>query len=402
MGNAAFALLWCFVFVVPWEEVVHLPGFGSVPRLVGVLACVVGVLSVVARGAIRLPSWFHLLAALFVVWAGVSGFWTLDPEATRVRFVTYLQLAVMVWLIWEMAWSPRRRGALLGAYVLGACVAAMATIHSYLSGVSLGAQATRFAGLNANPNDLGLTLVLGLPMAWYLSLSKPRRPTAWIWQLYFPLGITAILLTASRGAALAALVALLIVPWTLGRLRFRAKAALYALAVASVAFATRFVPEASLERIGSTRADIEAGHFGGRAVIWQSGLEVVREHPLVGVGAGAFGAAVAPILGGDAASHQAFLSILVEQGLVGLTLFLAMALAAVVSLPRLPTLERRFSIVILAALAVGGLSANWDYRKPLWFVLGVLAAQVGVARSSRAAQAAPARLAPGAVRSDGW
>jgi O-antigen ligase len=395
MERAAFALLWCFVFVLPWEEVVHLPGFGSVPRLVGLLACVVGVLEVLARGSLRPLSWFHLLAGLFVVWAGVSGFWTLDPEATRARLVTYLQLAALVWLIWEVAWSSRRCRALLAAYVLGACVAGIGTIHNYLSGVSLDAEAARFAGLNANPNDLGLTLVLGLPMAWYLSLSE--RPTAWIWQLYLPLGIAAILLTGSRGASLAALVALLIVPWTPGRLRFRTKAALYALAVGSVAFAIRFVPEASLERIGSSRSDIETGYFGGRGVIWQSGLELVGEHPLAGVGAGVFEAAVATPLGRKASSHQTFLSILVEQGLVGLTLFLTMVAAVVASLPRLPTLERRFSIVILAALAVGALSAAWDYRKPFWFVLGVLATQVGPRPAPRTAQRARPALAGGPV-----
>jgi len=374
MSTVAFAVLCCFTFVVPWEEFITLPVIGSVAHLVGLVASAVGVFHILARRRIRPPSWFHVFAVLFVLWAGVSNFWSIDPEATRSRFLTYLQLAALVWLIWEIAGTPERGRTLLAAYVLGAGVAAVATVYNYLSGASFDFEATRFTALNENPNDLGLALVLGLPMAWYLSLSQPHRRWAWAWQLYIPLGITAILLTASRGAFLAGLVALAIVPWTLGRLRPRMKATLYACAIASLVLARSFVPAGSLERIGSTRADIEAGYFGGRAAIWEAGLQVVQEHPLAGVGAGAFLAAVQPMLGIPKTSHETFLAIVVEDGLVGLLLFLAMVAAAIEPLRQLPILQRRFSIVILAVLAVASLSAGWDYHKPLWFVLGVLAA----------------------------
>jgi O-antigen ligase len=391
MGKLAFILLWCFVFAMPWEEVIQLPLLGSIPRLVGGVASVAALLHVVHRGRVRPLSWFHVLALLFVLWAGLSDFWSTDPEATRERFQTYVQLAALVWLIWELAWLPRHQDALLRAYVLGACVAAVGTIHNYMSGVSIEPGAARFAGLNSNPNELGLTAVLALPMAWYLSLSHPSRRIAWMYQLYLLLGMTAILLTASRGALLAALVALGIIPWTLGRLRFRTKAALYALAVASLMLAHSFVPEASLRRIETTSADIETGHFGGRGVIWKSAFELVREHPLAGVGAGAFESAITPMLGHRRNSHATILSVLVEQGVVGLMLFLGMAAAALSHLRRQPAMQRAFSIVVVAAMAVGSLSAAWDYRKPLWFVFGLIAAQAAVARELRVALRADKR-----------
>src|SRR5713101_8011575 len=234
MSKAAFRFLWCFVFILPWEEVIRLPVFGSLPHLVGVVALGVGVLHILARRRFRTLSWFHLFGALFVLWSGLSGFWSIDPEATQHRFMTYLQLAVSVWLIWELAWTPERRQALLQAYVLGASVAAVGTVYSYLSGVPFAADPVRFTALNENPNYFGLTLVFGLPMAWYLSLAQPQQRVAWRCQLYIPLGITAILLTGSRGAFVTALVAPGIIPWTLGRLHLRTKAALYTLAIGSL------------------------------------------------------------------------------------------------------------------------------------------------------------------------
>jgi O-antigen ligase len=391
MSRVAFALLWCFVFVIPWEEIVRLPGLGSLPRLVGLLASAVGVLYVLGRGSFRRLSWFHVLAALFVLWAGIGAFWSIDPEATRVRVLTYVQLAVLAWLIWELAWSPQRQRALFEAYVVGATVGAAAIIRNYLSGVAIDQTAARFSGFNANPNELGLTLALALPVAWYLGASHLRRRLALAWWLYLPLGITAILLTGSRGAMVAALVGLLIVPWTLTQVRGGTRAALYMLGVGSIVLVGTIAPEATLERLSTTRSDIETGYFGGRGEIWRTGLNVAWEHPFGGVGAGAFGEAVAPALGGRRSAHQTFLAILVEEGFIGLTLFVAMVAALLNRLANLQMLDRRLAIMLLAVLAVGSLSSAWDYKKQLWLMLGLLAAQTG----SRLASQTAARVRAG-------
>jgi len=375
MSKAAFWSLWCFVFVLPWDVLTNLPVVGSIPRLVGLAASAVGVLYILARWRVRPLSWFHVFAVLFVLWAGATSLWSVDPEATQTVFLTYLQLLVLVWLISEIAWSPARQRALFQAYVLGAGVAAVLTIHDYLSGVfALDTVAGRFAALNQDPNDLGLTFALGLPMAWYVSLSQARG--AWLWCLYLPLAITAILLTGSRGAVLTGLVGLSIIPWTLRRMRLRTKVALYALAAGSLVLASYLVPNASLARIASTRADIEAGYFGGRGPVWLAGLEVAREHPLVGVGAGGYPEAVEPTIHQGMVAHNVLLSILVEDGTVGFLLFVAMLAALVTSLRHLPSLQQRLSIVLLLTLVVGSMALSWDHRKQFWFVLGMMAVQV--------------------------
>jgi O-antigen ligase len=375
MNKAAFWSLWSFVFVLPWDALTDIPVLGSIPRFVGLVASAVGIVYILARGRVRPLSWFHVFVVLFVLWAGLSSFWSIDPDTTRTRLMTYVQLAVLVWLIWEIAGSPERARSLLQAYILGASAAAVVTIHHYSSGVAAGAYVERFSALNQDPNELGLTLALGVPMAWYINLSQAHRRFAWMWRLYLPLAITAILLTGSRGAFLAMLVALIIIPATQGGLRLRTKAALFALAAAALVVAASFAPETSLERLRTTRADIESGYFGGRGKIWRAGLDVAWEHPLIGVGAGAFGAAVEPTLQFAWSSHSVPLAILVEDGLVGLLLFLAAVAAAIKSFSQLPHLQRRFSIVLLFTLAVGSLSLEWEYRKQFWFILGALAAQ---------------------------
>ncbi len=394
MSKAAFWSLWCFVFVLPWDKLIVIPVLGSIPRLVGLVASAVGVVHVLAQRRVRPLSWYHVFAVLFVLWSGVSAFWSMDPEATGVRLLTYLQLLVLVWLIWEIAWSPERQRALLQAYVLGVSVSAGVTIHTYLLGVPA-IEGTRFTAFSFNVNELGMTLALGLPMAWYLSLSQPHQRFAWIWRLYLPLGVTAILLTASRGAFLAALVALAIIPWTLGRLRLRTKVALYAFCAGTLFAATQLVPETSWERLQTIRSDVGAGYFGGRGAIWQAGLEVAQEHPIAGVGAGAYGAAVEPTLFFGWGAHSVPLAILVENGIVGLFLLLGAVAAVTIPVRHLPPLQRRFSIVLLLAVAVASLSGEWEDRKAFWFVFGVLAAQVVYRPAEkRVSRAVPLRMHP--------
>src|SRR5437762_3331354 len=72
MSQVAFGLLWSFVFVLPWEEVIRLPLLGSIPRLVAVVTLVVSGLFILARGRVRPPAAFQLLALAFVLWAGLS------------------------------------------------------------------------------------------------------------------------------------------------------------------------------------------------------------------------------------------------------------------------------------------------------------------------------------------
>ena len=164
-------------------------------------------------------------------------------------------------------------------------------------------------------------------------------------------------------------------------------------------FAASFVPETTLARLKTTRADVASGYFGNRGFIWQAGLEVAREHPLVGVGAGTFGAAVVPTLHFEWSSHSVPLSLLVEDGIIGLCLFGAMIGAAITALRPSPRLERRFAIVLLLTLGVGSISLEWGYRKQFWFVLGIVAAQAALRpRSQRVGElessAASVRLRP--------
>ena len=381
MNRASFVLLWAFVFIVPWEKSFTIPLIGSLGRLAGFVALGAATLYVLLRGRIRRPGWFHIVTAGFVVWAGLSLFWTIDAQGTMTRVSTYLQLAVFVWLIWELAVTEGRQLALLQAYVLGAYVNAFSTFGEYIA--TSGVNEDRFAGLGYNPNDLGFILTLAIPAAWYLSLRLTRPALIWINRLYVPVGLLAIVLTGSRGAFVPAVVALMFVPWSSRRLSWTTRIAALAAAAVTFYLASTMVPTKTLERLASTGEQIETRSFSGRGDIWSAGVRVVLDNPVVGVGAGAFGRAVHPILRAERASHMAYLSVLAELGIVGLGLFLALFLTIIPATRLMPYLQKRFWLITLATLAIGMLVRNYDYHKPLWFLIGLLAAQAAVFQLKR-------------------
>lgn len=372
IDRIAFILLWATTFSLPWEDIVALPGLDAsegvrISRLIGLVACAAAFVALLATGRLRVPKQFHLVGALFVLWSGLSVLWSIDPEATVERTTTYAQLLLLSAVLWQLAWTERRQLLLLQAYVLGAYVSVVDTVLSYLRGD--GAAALRYAAGDFNVNDLGFTLVLALPMAWYLSLVQKNEATRWLNRLYLPLGMGAVLLTASRGAFLAAVASLLFVPWSLTRLRWRTRALVVALLAGSAAFLVTFVPVSSWQRIGQTESEITEGTLTHRRQIWQAGFLVVAEHPFVGTGAGTFSEAAAPYLDRPRASHNTFLSVLVEQGAVGMAIFGTLFVTTVASITRMPTLPRRFWIVVACTLIIGLMPRNWDYRKATWFVL---------------------------------
>jgi O-antigen ligase len=89
--------------------------------------------------------------------------------------------------------------------------------------------------------------------------------------------------------------------------------------------------------------------------------------------------------------------VLIEHGIVGFALYMMMFVAAFRSVMKLPVLERRFALVLLATLVIAMLPLTWEDRRPAWFVLAALigfsqvqiAARGGAPRQPSAGRAAP-------------
>jgi O-antigen ligase len=372
LGRLAFAFLWLLVFAIPWEDAVKIPGFGTGTRLIGIPTLTLGVMAIVERGRIRRPGAGHVIMILFALWAALSYLWSVDPEQTLVAASSYRQLVAMAWLIWELSPRLREQMLLLKAYVLGTFVSGLDTAYQFLSHHEAAYQ--RYSGSGLNANDLALIMALSIPASYYL-LVQSKGWMVWVYRLQLVLAGTTILLSAARGGFLAGIVAFSIVPLIYVRLSRRRRIANLLTTALLICGGLTFLPASSWERISTIPSELRQGTLTGRTLIWGAGLDVFRAHPFLGVGASAFGNSVSRALSEEIVAHNTFLSILVEQGVIGFTLFCALLGVLALSVSAMPSLPQRFWIVILGVWVVGVSSLTWEMRKPTWFFFGLLMVQ---------------------------
>ncbi len=186
---------------------------------------------------------------------------------------------------------------------------------------------TRVFSIFGSPNIMGDFMVMFAPMAAGMAYyCKDWKAKAFFWCCTFAMCL-ACLFTMSRGAWVAMVVAVLIFALLHDRKLF--------LLVLAAGFVALFIPFVA-SRIGYLFTDEFAASTsnGGRGSRWEIGLTYLSESPILGVGLGMFGGAIAM-------QHKIYswisyfymdnyyLKILVEMGYLGLTFFILLLVGLV-------------------------------------------------------------------------
>jgi len=371
MRRAAWILLLFFAFAIPWEYSLDLgEPLGNVARIAGLLVLLAAVPAVLQAGCMRTPGAFWRLTLAFYLWFCCTYFWTIDPSATLEKIRAYFQEMMIVWLVWEFADTPADLRALLRATVAGSWVLALLTLAAVRSPVAIAAGQIRFAAYGQDPNEVARFLDLGFPLAALLLNCERRRPARLMALGFLPLGLVAVLLTASREGFLAAVLAFAgsILLLTLGHPR-RVVAALFVLPPFLAAL-WYVIPGAIFDRLATIPEQLRSGDLNQRLNIWSAGWGAFVHAPLLGTGAGSFVAAahLAPI---DTA-HNTALSIAVGGGLCAL--FLATLLVALAARYALQTQGplRLALVTSLLVWAVTSLAATVEENRTTWLLLAII------------------------------
>lgn len=209
--------------------------------------------------------------------------------------------------------SPRRIGIVMAVFALCAAVLALHGIEQSRVGVGwtgVGlSQGTRiqYVGIFNDPNDLGLLFVMSLPMALYLSGRGGWMGLVRLfWLAVAGVLLYGIYLTDSRGTLLALLVILAVYVWW-------RRGLLTAMVLGAIALVGMMALPSRMQDL-----DVSEASAAGRVDSWYEGLQMFREHPLLGVGADMY-TDVNPLT-----AHNSFVLVLAETGIIGFTLWLAL------------------------------------------------------------------------------
>lgn len=386
MNKYGFYALVVFVFSIPWQDIVYLPGSSvlSVARLVGLLLIAGGIVSTLRRGTLHLrtPPLTLIITLLFALWATAGTLWNPWNSISGFLYTSaYLQFAIMSVFIWQLCRTREQHMLLMQAFVLGAYVVSSQVVYQFITNpfVPNSVQSmARYTGLGGNPNGVAGMIALALPIAYYLGSFWSRGLMRWLNLLYIPLTLFAIVLTASRGGFIVALVGLLIIPFTFKHLGRSSQIAVSILTVAAAVTLYFTIPEDNFARIAETSSELSEGNVSNRSQIWVAGLELYERSPVVGIGTASFSRAVDSVLGYAIPAHNSFLTVLVEMGIVGFLLFAGNFIVVLIPLLRLPGPEKMLYLWLWLALVVSMLPSNDENAQHVWALLMLMATRKAI------------------------
>jgi O-antigen ligase len=300
-----------------------------------------------------------------------SYFWSIAPDMTLEKMRGFFQELMIVWLVWEFAESPDDVRSLMRAYVAGAWVLALLTLGSLVSG-SAEVDQIRFVAEGQDANDMARYLDLGLPMAALLVTCEKRWIGRFLALGYLPLGVLAVLVTASREGFVAALIALTGCGLLLVR-RYKGMAVGAVALLPVIVFGLLFVvPHGTLERLATIPEELNRGDLNQRWNIWDAGWQAFVDAPLAGTGAGSFVSAAG--LNPVDTAHNTALSILADGGL--LSLFVAVTIVAF-AVRALVQMRGPLQLALATALLgwfTTSLVATVEENRSTWLLIGLIAA----------------------------
>lgn len=375
MRRLALWLTVGFVFSVPWEAAIHIGTFGRLSKATGAAAAATWLLSVLARGTTRPLSRFHKAYFLFLIWNGLTFFWSHDPQATLKGFTTYVQIFGMLLVLWDLIEDEREVGLALQAFVLGAYVSSLSVMVNWFTAAPTDfPEYQRIKALGFEVDGVALIIALAVPAAWVLATGGNQFQRGGVLTAvnfaYVPTALFAVILTGTRGAALGTVPSLLFILWTLREVGPKRRVVAWSAIAAGALAVALYAPREPLARITGSVTDVTSGDsLSGRRDIWSNGLDLLLDHPLTGVGLDSFRAA-SPF-GKEA--HNMFLSVLAETGLPGFLLF-ASALISVA----LMVVARRdpvgwYLLAQLSVILLGSMSLSLEDSKSVWILVSLAA-----------------------------
>lgn len=359
--------------------------------------------------------WLTAGLVLLVAWTAASVIWAEDGSRVFTPTASYALNFALFPLVYAAIRKPADARLVLGAFVVGAGVAAIYGVLSQPNAAALvtspvAAQGlNRLAGTIGDPNELATLLAAGIGLSTAIifnpRVSGPVRMTFVLIDLAM---LASIFITLSRGGLVALAAALVAgVFATVGRSRVGSVLAIASILAVAFGFYFGVASPEARDRI----TDQDGG--SGRTDIWKVGWRMVEDQPVIGVGAGNFQVAsihylLAPgvinfdeyIVDQPTVAHNAYLQVLAETGLVGLALFVILLLGCLIAAGRAIRMFRRLddeegalvaaaTLVGIAALLAGYVFLSEQYSKQLWLLLAIGPALLGVARR-RTAEAATA------------
>lgn len=326
--NPVYAF-YIFVASLPLYVIPVSPGAavtGSIPRLVGIVLFTVWAPYIFfTRKFIRIK-WdeFLIIMLIFFGWMLISAVWSIYMEKGYIILRTTSQLILALFIAITLVNKPDKFSHMV-LIVLFTCM--LAGFRSFMISFQIEERAVGIEGFDQNEFAAMLLAPMMISFSLFSYHKSLVKSSA---HIVVALGcFLGALATVSRGFAISVLAACL----SLVIIEPKRKKLIIFLIIAFLVSSPYYVQKYA-ERLGTERFEVSSATDlpSGRAAIWKLGIEVLKNHPIIGVGIGGFQMAYDQELEKDPTrvyhgiyhrvAHNDYLLISAELGLVGLFLWL--------------------------------------------------------------------------------
>lgn len=338
-----------------------------------------------------------LVLGAFLGWITLGITWSESHSEVITALTRYIPNVLLIPIVYTAVRNRDQALMLVAGLVLGALAA---SAYGILNPTP---EEARLNGTALDPNELASVLVAGVPLsAAFAANFRDQASLRFAGTVATGLCVIGIFLTVSRGGLIALAVSLLAALVIGGRWRPLAAVTGALLLCGGFYYFAVIAPPEAKERIAST-SEGETQLKEGRTTIWQVAERIVEQKPLVGVGANNFQTSARHyllqpgalgrtdlIIATPRVVHNTYLGMAAELGLIGLGLFVVIVLFAVGSAIRAArhfsalgdrgceALARGLAIGLIGIL-VADVFISEEYSKPLWLLLGLGPALLGIA-----------------------
>jgi O-antigen ligase len=316
-----------YIVLVPFDNLLSTGTFGTVTKILGIVAGVLVLFSVLRRhDAVPVQRPLTFLFALFA-WMLASSFWALDQTVALTIIPTYAALILLYTALSMSRISAKHFRILLFLTAIGGLISAAYGAYMFYHDPTLAAGADyngarlvlKSASNYIDPNHFGNALLLPGAIVLMWTLRSPRLDLKFCGACGTALIATAIGFSGSREAFIGFG---LIFLYFLIRTPYRIQLTLGAVTLLTVALSAQTT-------LWTRLANLLNDNGSGRMSIWSVGYEAAKHHFVQGYGIGNFqqaydifylGVHQRMPYGWDSPAHNLVLHYIVETGVIGFAL----------------------------------------------------------------------------------
>src|ERR1019366_4188779 len=226
-----------------------------------------------------------------------------------------------------------------------------------------------WGGMLSGNNEIALAMAMAVPLCWYARRLEIPRWAKWMFLVMTFGCIATVVMSHSRGGAVALVAALLFIV-----LREQRRVAVMVVFAALVAPSVYLVKDSYLARLETLQSPMEESSAASRIEYAQAAFAMWKDYPILGVGYGQenYVRLSAQYLGRDAQQvvHNTYMQVLVDSGIFAFLMFIGLMLFTVIWLGMkarklrgtYPTM-RLYLLALQAAIAAFGVGCTFGSRE---------------------------------------